>query len=104
MLGRIVQGVGQSVAAAAGTVAYIAGLVVLVGVTAHALTWILTRRRTVRWVWSYWNALGSTMLVAGLAVLGYGWLAFGLQTSPGSVLVGVGLLLLSAGLWMLIPV
>lgn len=104
MLGRVFQGFGQSLAAAVGTVAYIAGLVVLVGVSAHALTWVLTRRRTVQWVWTYWTALGSTLLVAGLGVLGYGWLTFGLQTSPGSLLAGLGLVLLSAGLWMLIPV
>ncbi|HLE45200.1 MAG TPA: hypothetical protein VJB36_14410 [Methylomirabilota bacterium] len=104
MLERALQSVGQSVTAAVGTLASIAGLVVVVGVSAHALTWVLTRRRTARWVWSYWNTLGSALLLAGLVILGYGWLVFGLQTNPGSVLVGLGLLLLSAGLWMLIPV
>jgi hypothetical protein len=104
MLAQVLRGLGTAVAGAVGTLAWIAGLVVLIGVTAHALTWLLTRRATARWVWSYWNALGSTMLLAGLAVLGYGWLAFGLQTGTGSVVAGLGLLLLSAGLWMLIPV
>ncbi len=104
MLERALQSVGQSVAAAIGTLAYIAALVVLVGVSAHALTWLLTRRRTAHWVWSYWNALGSALLLGGLVLLAYGWFAFGLHAGPGSALVGLGLLLLSAGLWMLIPV
>src|SRR5262249_33857065 len=94
----------ESVSAAVGTLASIAGLVVLVGVAAPALAWVVTRGRTARWVWNYWNGLGSAILLGGLGTLGYAWIAFGLQSKVGSLLAGVGLLLLSAGVWMLIPV
>ena len=94
----------QSAGAAVGTLVYIAGLVVFIGVTAHALTWVLTRKRTVQWVWGYWNVLGSALLLAGLAAIGSGWLVFGLQTTAGGGLAGLGLLLASAGLWMIIPI
>jgi hypothetical protein len=86
------------------TVASLAGLVLLIGVSAHALAWLLTRRRTADWVWTYWNGLGTVILLAGLLALGYGWLVFGLGSTAGSALAGLGMLLLSAGLWMLIPV
>lgn len=88
----------------ASTLAYYGGLVLFIGVTAHALTWALTRRRAVQWVWGYWNVLGAGLLLAGLGAIGYGWLVFGLETSAGSLLAGVGLLLASAGLWMIIPI
>jgi hypothetical protein len=100
MLERTLQSVGEAV----GTLAYIAGLVLLIGVVSHALAWVLTRRRTARWVWNYWNGLGAAVFLAGLTATGYAWMVLGLQTNVGSVLAGVGLLLLSAGLWMLIPV
>jgi hypothetical protein len=99
-LSALLQAAGDLVA----TIAYLAGLVLLIGVSAHALAWLLTRRRTVAWVWSYWNSLGTVVLLAGLAALGYAWLVFGLASTAGSALAGLGLLLLSAGLWMLIPV
>jgi hypothetical protein len=100
MLERALQSVGEAI----GTLAYLAGLVLLIGVVSHGLAWVLTRRRTASWVWSYWNGLGAAVLLAGLAVTGYAWMVLGLQTSAGSVVAGIGLLLLSAGLWMLIPV
>ena len=86
------------------TLAIVAGLVLLIGVVSHALAWVLTRRRTVHWVWGYWNVLGAALLAMGVAAIGYGWLALGLQTGLGSIMVGLGLLLASAGLWMLVPV
>jgi|RhiMetdeSRZDD1v2_1073273.scaffolds.fasta_scaffold158597_3 hypothetical protein len=94
----------ESLSAVVGTLATMAGLVVLVGVLSHALAWVLTRRSTARWVWNYWNGLGGAILLGGLGTLGYAWIVFGLHTKVGSLLAGVGLLLLSAGLWMLIPV
>ncbi len=100
MLERAVRAVGDAL----GTVAYIAGLVVFIGVIAHALTWVLTRRRTVQWVWGYWNVLGGALLLIGIGTIGYGWLVFGLQTTAGSGLAGLGLLLASAGLWMILPI
>jgi hypothetical protein len=100
LLDRALQSAGHAVA----TVAYLAGLVVLIGVAAHALAWVLTRRRTAAWVWGYWNGLGTLVLLAGVTALGYAWLVFGLGSNAGSALAGLGLLLLSAGLWMLIPV
>jgi hypothetical protein len=89
---------------AASFLAYYAGLVVLIGVVAHGLTWVITRKRTIRWVWSYWNVVGAVLMLAGLAGIGYGWLALGLHTVPGTGVAGLGLLLLSAGLWMVIPI
>ena len=97
-------GVLQSAGDVVATVAYFAGLVLLIGVAAHGLAWVLTRRRTAAWVWGYWNSLGTVVLLAGLAALAYAWLGFGLASTAGSALAGLGLLLLSAGLWMLIPV
>jgi len=100
MLQRVLESVGS----AFGTLAWIAGLVIFVGVTAHGLAWIVMRRRTATWVWNYWNGLGTTLTFAGLAGIGYAWVALGFHTPAGSALAGLGLLLLSAGLWMLIPV
>jgi hypothetical protein len=94
----------QSAVAAVGVVAYLAGLVVFVAVTARTLAWLLTRRRTAAWVWGYWNVLGSALLAAGLVAIGYGWIVFGLQATAGSALAGLGLLLASTGLWMIIPI
>ena len=100
MLDTLAEGLGAFVR----TLAAFGGLVVAIGVLAHALTWLLFRRRATRFVWSYWNALGVLLIVTGFAGLGYGWLALGLQSTAGSALAGLGLLLLSAGLWMIIPV
>jgi hypothetical protein len=93
----------QAIGGAAGTAAYIVGLMVFIGAAAHALGWLLTRRRAAAWVWGYWSLLGTGLFLAGLGSLGYGWLVLGLQTSAGSALAGVGLLLASAGLWMIVP-
>ncbi|MBI3455664.1 MAG: hypothetical protein HY002_07740 [Candidatus Rokubacteria bacterium] len=100
MLKRALETLGTVV----GTLGYIAALVVLVGVVSHALTWLLTRKRAVEWVWNYWNVLGAALMLAGLAGIGYGWLVLGLETAAGSGLAGFGLLLASAGLWMIIPI
>jgi hypothetical protein len=99
-LSAVLQWAGDGLA----TVASLAGLVLLIGVSAHALAWLLTRRRTAAWVWTYWNGLGTVVLLAGLIALGYAWLVFGLGSTAGSALAGLGMLLLSAGLWMLVPV
>jgi hypothetical protein len=77
---------------------------VLLGALSHAVGWLVSRQGTARFIWSAWNVLGSVCLAAGVALMGYGWLAFGLETTLGSLLAGVGLLLASAGLWMLVPV
>jgi hypothetical protein len=100
MIERALQGIG----AATSTVAYIVGLMVFIGASAHALGWLFTRRRTAAWVWGYWNLIGTLLLLAGLGGLGYGWLVVGLHTSAGSALAGVGLLVASAGLWMIVPI
>src|SRR5262245_45465622 len=98
MLQRVLHSLGE----VGSTLAYYAGLVLFVGVTAHAVTWAISRRRAVQWVWGYWNLVGSLLLLAGLGAIVYGWLAFGLHTAAGSALAGAGLLLASAGLWMII--
>jgi hypothetical protein len=100
----MIEGVLQTAGHAASFLAYYAGLVVLIGVAAHALTWVITRKRTARWVWTYWNLVGAVLMLAGLAGLAYGWLALGLHTVAGTGVAGLGLLLLSAGLWMVIPI
>jgi hypothetical protein len=86
------------------TLLFLAGGVVLVGALAHALGWLLVRRRTAGLVWQAWNALGAVLLGVGILSMAYAWLGLGLQSGAGSVLLGVGLLLASAGLWMLVPV
>jgi hypothetical protein len=103
-LSGLLDGALQSAGEVVATLAYLAGLVVLIGVAAHAVAWLLTRRRTAAFVWGYWNGLGTVVLLAGLIALGYAWLVFGLGSNAGSALAGLGMLLLSAGLWMLIPV
>jgi hypothetical protein len=80
------------------------GGVVLLGAVAHTLGWLLVRRRTARLVWRAWNLLGALFLGLGVLSMGYAWGALGLQSSLGSLLLGLGLLLASAGLWMLVPV
>ncbi len=100
MLERLVETVGSGLR----TALSLATLVVLIGVTAHVLTWLVFRRRALTWVWGYWNVVGAALMVLGLGAIGYGWLAFGLATGAGSALVGLGLLLASAGLWMIVPV
>jgi hypothetical protein len=81
-----------------------AGAVVLLGAVAHALGWLLVRRRAARLVWRAWNLLGIVFLGVGLLSMGYAWWGLGLQSGLGSLLLGLGLLLASAGLWMLVPV
>lgn len=85
------------------TLLYLAAAVVLLGALAHALTWLCFHRRAARWVWNAWNLVGTGLLAAGVAAMGYGWLGLGLDTGAGSALAGFGLLLASAGLWMLVP-
>jgi hypothetical protein len=80
------------------------GGVVLLGAVAHALAWLLVRRRTARLVWRAWNVLGVLFLGLGVLGMAYAWWELGLQSGLGSVVLGVGLLLASAGLWMLVPV
>jgi hypothetical protein len=100
MLEGALQGLGST----ASTIAWVVGLMVFIGATAHALGWVLTRRRAAAWVWGYWNVLGTGLLLGGLGGLGYAWLVLGLQSSSGSALAGLGLLLASAGLWMIVPI
>jgi hypothetical protein len=78
--------------------------VVLIGAVAHALGWLLARRVTARFVWRAWNLLGVLLLGVGLLCMAYGWGALGLQSGGGNLLLGLGLLLASAGIWMLVPV
>jgi hypothetical protein len=82
----------------------LAGAVVLLGAMAHVLGWLLVRRRTARLVWRAWNVLGVLFLGVGILSMVYAWWALGLQSGFGSLLLGLGLLLASAGLWMLVPV
>jgi hypothetical protein len=86
------------------TLLLLAGAAVGIGALAHFLGWLVVRSRTAHLVWRAWSVLGVGLLLAGLAAIGYGWGVLGLQTGAGSALVGLGLLLASAGLWMIVPV
>jgi hypothetical protein len=86
------------------TLLFLLGGVVLIGALAHALGWLLARRRAVQFVWRAWNLLGALALGLGVLSMAYAWGALGLQSGWGSLLLGLGLLLASAGLWMLVPV
>jgi hypothetical protein len=86
------------------TVVFLLAGVVLLGAVAHLLGWLLARRQTAQFVWRAWNVLG--MLFLGLGVVGivYAWGTLGLQSGWGSLLLGLGVLLASAGIWMLVPI
>jgi hypothetical protein len=86
------------------TLLVLAGAVVLLGALAHGLGWFLFRRRTAAVVWRAWNLVGAALLGLGVATMGYGWGILGIESAAGSLLLGLGLLLASAGLWMLVPV
>jgi hypothetical protein len=86
------------------TVVFLLAGVVLLGAVAHVLGWLLARRRTAQFVWRAWNVLGVLLLALGVVGIGYAWGALGLESSWGSLLLGLGVLLASAGIWMLVPV
>ena len=86
------------------TLVFILGGVVLFGALAPVLGWLLARRHTAQFVWRGWIVLGSLLLGLGVLGMAYAWGALGLQSGWGSLLLGLGLLLASAGLWMLVPV
>ncbi len=76
----------------------------MIGALAHVLGWLLARRQTAQFVWRAWNVLGVLLLALGVVGIGYAWGALGLESSWGSLLLGLGVLLASAGIWMLVPV
>ena len=86
------------------TLLFLFGGVVLIGSLAHALGWFLARRGTAEFVWRAWNVLGAVLLGAGILGMAYAWTALGLQSGSGSLVLGLGLLLASAGIWMLVPI
>jgi hypothetical protein len=86
------------------TLLFLLSGVVLLGALAHALGWLLARRGTAQFVWRAWNVLGALLLGTGIVSMAYAWTALGLQSGWGSLVLGLGLLLASAGIWMLVPV
>ena len=86
------------------TLLFLLSCVVLLGALAHALGWLLARRGTAQFVWRAWNVLGALLLGTGIVSMAYAWTALGLQSGWGSLVLGLGLLLASAGIWMLVPV
>lgn len=78
---------------------YVAALLVLLAVS-HGFARILNRGG-LQWVWDHWNLVGAVLLVAGMAGIGGAWFLLGLTTVPGSAVAGLGVLLVSAGFWML---
>lgn len=79
--------------------AYAAALLVILAVS-HGLARLLSRGG-LQWLWDHWNLVGAALLVAGLAGLGGAWFLLGLTTVSGSAVAGLGVLLASAGFWML---
>jgi hypothetical protein len=86
------------------TLLILLGGALLIGALAQAVGWLLARRRTAQIVWRAWNLLGALLLALGILGMAYAWGALGLQSGAGSLLLGLGLLLASVGLWMLVPV
>jgi hypothetical protein len=86
------------------TLLFLLGGVVLIGALANMLGWVLARRGTAEFVWRAWNVLGAGLLGVGVLAMAYAWVALGLQSGWGSLLLGLGLLLASAGIWMLVPI
>jgi len=86
------------------TLLFLLGGVVLIGALANMLGWVLARRGTAEFVWRAWNVLGAGLLGVGVLAMAYVWVALGLQSGWGSLLLGLGLLLASAGIWMLVPI
>jgi hypothetical protein len=86
------------------TLLFLLGGVVLIGALANVLGWALARRGTAEFVWRAWNVLGAGLLGVGVLAMAYAWVALGLQSGWGSLLLGLGLLLASAGIWMLVPI
>jgi hypothetical protein len=86
------------------TLVFLLAGVVLIGAVAQLLGWLLARRRTAQFVWRAWNILGVVFLSLGVLGIAYAWGTLGLQSGWGSLLLGLGVLLASAGLWMLVPV
>ena len=86
------------------TLLFLLGGVVLIGALANMLGWLLARRGTAEFVWRAWNVLGAGLLGVGVLAMAYAWVALGLQSGWGSLLLGLGLLLASAGIWMLVPI
>ncbi|MBI2466293.1 MAG: hypothetical protein HYV62_00450 [Candidatus Rokubacteria bacterium] len=79
--------------------AYVGALVVILAVS-HGLARLMSRGG-LRWVWTHWNLVGAVLLVAGLHGIGGAWFFLGLTTTAGSAVAGAGILLASAGFWML---
>jgi hypothetical protein len=88
----------------AATLVLLLGGAILIGTVAHALGWFLARRATAEFVWRTWNLFGVGLLLVGIVGMAYAWAALGLQSGTGSLLLGLGLLLASAGIWMLVPI
>jgi hypothetical protein len=86
------------------TVVFLLAGVVLLGAVAHLLGWLLARRQTAQFVWRAWNVLGMLFLGLGVVGIAYAWGTLGLQSGWGSLLLGLGVLLASAGIWMLVPI
>jgi hypothetical protein len=86
------------------TVVFLLAGVVLIGALAHLLGWLLARRRTAQFVWRAWNVLGILFLGLGVVGIVYAWGTLGLQSGWGSLLLGLGVLFASAGIWMLVPI
>jgi hypothetical protein len=86
------------------TVVFLLAGVVLLGAVAHLLGWLLARRQTAQFVWRAWNVLGMLFLGVGVVGIVYAWGTLGLQSGWGSLLLGLGVLFASAGIWMLVPI
>ena len=86
------------------TLVFLLAGIVLIGALAQLLGWLLARRQTAQFVCRAWNVLGTLVLSLGVLGIVYAWGTLGLQSGWGSLLLGLGVLLASAGIWMLVPV
>ena len=75
-------------------------IMAVVGVLSTMAGRLVTRKRGAAWVWDHATAIGWVLVGAGLALIASGFLADGAGAAM-STRLGLGSLLLIAGLWMI---
>lgn len=75
-------------------------IVVVVGVLSTMASRFMTRKRGAIWIWDHSNVIGWLLIGAGLALIASGFLIDRGGTAMNAKL-GLGSLLLIAGLWMI---
>ena len=75
-------------------------LVVVVGVLSTVASRAMTKKKGAMWIWDHSNVIGWLLIGAGLALVASGFLIDQSGTAMSAKL-GLGSLLLIAGLWMI---